>query len=92
MDNQDRINDLTKVINELEHNEAFNIVLKDKQKTVEFVDNNWHLINLDERNKLLELKYAKIAAESMIRTIEDYKKELKSLTDNKDNEKGYFYD
>ena len=87
-----RIKDLEMIISGLEHNQAFNIVVEDKRKTVELCDSNWHRIDLNDKDKLLELKYAKHAAEAVVNTIDIYKNELESLKKQRDEPQGYVDD
>lgn len=87
-----RIGDLEAIISGLEHNAAFKLVLEDKKRTVEFCDNSWHRINLDDKDKLLELKYAKLGAEHMLNTIAIYKQELESLQQHQGEDQGYYDD
>lgn len=88
-DVKERIANIKYIIEELEHNEAFRKVVEDKRKTVELCDKNWHLINLDNKDKLLELKYAKLSAEAIVNTIDIYKQELESLKASAE-EQGYY--
>jgi len=91
-----RIVQLETVINELEHNTAFNIVIEDKKRTIEFCDNAWHFLdvsNEEQLKKFLELKYAKHGAVNIINTIDIYKQELQSLKEEEsDEQRGYVQD
>lgn len=86
---KDRIALLTKIILDLEFNEAFNHVVADKMATVKLCDDNWHRINLDDKDKLLELKYAKISAQNMVDTISIYKQELEQLQSKIQDDQNY---
>lgn len=86
---RERINLIVKIIADLEFNEAFNHVINDKMATVKLCDDNWHLIDINDKDKLLELKYAKISAQNMVDTIEIYKQELFSLKEKLREDQNY---
>lgn len=89
-----RIERVEQIINSLEHNNEFNMVIEDKKTTIKLCDDNWHRLDIsndDGRVKFLELKYAKIAADNIVNTIDIYKQELQSLKDQ-GKEQGYYED
>lgn len=72
------------IIDGLENYEPFLLMLEDKKASSKFSDDNWHLIDLEDKDKLLELKYNKLASEKMVHCIEEYKQELASYDNNED--------
>jgi hypothetical protein len=84
-----RINECEEVIGGLKNHPAFQIILKDNKKAVEFCDACWHTINLEDKDKILELKYEKLAAEKIVRLIETYEQELESLKQQTEGQQGY---
>lgn len=62
------------IINGLENNESFNMLLDDFKKQREIIDNNWHLI--DDPLKLNQLRITKFAALSLINSLDNYKHDL----------------
>ena len=87
-----------KVIEQLEHNEGFNLMLEDFSKSLEHVDNTWHLVPSNEYNKLMDLKIQKYAALAIVKVIDNYKHDLRAAEkqlyelEHPDEVQGGYYD
>lgn len=77
------------IINGLKDHEPFHLLLEEKKEAVKFSDANWHLIDINDKDRLLELKYNKLAAERFVNAIDELQQELDSY-DDEDKVESYY--
>jgi hypothetical protein len=76
-----------KVLNGLNGNEGFEILIKDQQSLIRDLDAQWQSLNLtDDKgiNRFLEIKYAKLAAQSIVNVLDYYRERLALALESKD--------
>lgn len=69
---QEKILRATVVIEEFETSKAWAIIREDFSKAKQLIDNNWHLVKEGDE-KLRELRVTKMAINSILDTVENYK-------------------
>jgi hypothetical protein len=77
------------IIDGLKHHEPFMFLVEDMQRSIEFSDSNWHLVDVNDKSRLLELKYNKLAAQKIVNCVEEYEQELESY-DRKEEVESYY--
>ena len=75
----DRIEKCTTILDGLENNSAFKILLDDFKKSAADIDNVWHLET--DLNRLNEMRITKFATNALIMSIENYKHDLEKATE-----------
>ena len=75
----DRIEKCTTILDGLENNSAFKILLDDFKKSAADIDNVWHLET--DLNRLNEMRIKKFATNALIMSIENYKHDLEKATE-----------
>lgn len=95
---QAKISRCQAIINGLENNESFNMLIQDLKKNIEIIDGNWHLVPVVEHGKLLELRVTKLAAVTLINIIDGYRNDVAAATkalaeiQHPDKIQGSYYD
>jgi len=69
---------IDKIINGLENNEAFILMLDDFKRNAKNIDDNWQFI--DDDQKLRSMKIIKLATMSVINILDTYKNDLRNAT------------
>ena len=75
----ERIEKCTAILEGLENNAAFNMLLDDFKKSASDIDNVWHLET--DLNRLNEMRITKFATNALIMSIENYKHDLDRATE-----------
>lgn len=73
---------VNKIINDLETNEAFNMLCDDFMESVKLSDSNWHMVELNDEKSirnLISLKYNKLQGLAVVNVIDAYKQEREVL-------------
>ena len=87
-DAQQVIDRNTQIVNGLENYAPFQMLVEDFKKNLEIADGNWHLINIGQTDKFLELKTVKIAALTLINVVDSYKHDIDRAKERIDIAKG----
>lgn len=75
----DRIEKCTAILEGLENNSSFNMLLEDFKRQASDIDSSWHLQT--DLNKLNEMRVGKFAAIALITALDNYKYDLSKSTE-----------
>ena len=80
MDNKEflisKISRNSQILQELENSNAWRLICEDYKKEIEKVDSTWHLIPVEQKEKLEELRIMKMALVQIIEMPENYRHDL----------------
>lgn len=72
----DRVSRGTQIVEALESNAAFQMILKDAEANIATIDKCWHLVPKGEEKKLDELRITKLASVSLLTILDSYRHDV----------------